>query len=244
MKKKIFPLIAVVALLLFLTLALTINLTAANAPREPARIQKTIVLNFDDGPRPKMLEELLPLLKKHKVPAAFFVIGATTKQNQEWLKKIHKAGYKIENHSWGHENFKKLFREKGAAAVASSIRKCSDAIFRITGRNPRFFRPPFWEINEEIEKIVAAEGYKAMKLNNPDINTLDYDDFAKGQPPGILTERIKKIIREREKNGDFSHVLVFHELPLTVMALEILIPYFQTRNYEFISLETLYGEKK
>lgn len=197
---------------------------------------KTIILNFDDGPRPKILEDLLPLLEKHKVPAAFFVIGATAKQNQEWLKKIHKAGYEIENHSWGHENFKKLFNKKGAGAIKSSLRKCGETIFQSTGRNPRFFRPPFWEINEEIEKIVVAEGYTVMKLNDQDVNTLDYEDYAKGRPPEILAERVKKIVREREKNGDSSHILVFHELPLTVKALEILIPYFRTQGYEFIRL--------
>ncbi len=237
-KKPIAPIIAV--LCLFLCGLLATDASVGNEPNE----RKKIVITFDDGPRPKILEDLLPLLEKHKVPAAFFVIGATAKQNQEWLKKIHKAGHEIENHSWGHENFKKLFREKGATAVASSVRKCSDAIFRITGRNPRFFRPPFWEINQEIEKIVATEGHKAMKLNDPDINTLDYDDFAKGRPPEILAERTKKIVLERERRGNFSHVLVFHELPTTVKSLKILIPYFLARNYEFIPLETLYRRKR
>ncbi len=157
--------------------------------------------------------------------------------NKELVRKMHDAGHGIENHSWNHENFKILFREKGAKAVKSNLTKADDAIFKATGRHPRFFRPPFWEINAEIEQIVKSLGYTIMKLENPDINTMDYADTSKHRPAEVLIERVKKIIAGREANGKFKHILVFHELPISAEALKILIPYFQNQGYKFIRLD-------
>lgn len=206
--------------------------------------QKTIVLCFDDGPRPAVLEKLLPVLENYKVPGTFFVMGWAAVQNKELVKKMHEAGHEIENHSWGHENFKKLFREKGAEAVKSNLNKTDNAIFKATDRHSRFFRPPYWEINAEIEQIVKSLGYTIMKLENPDINTMDYADTSKHRPAEVLIERVKKIIAERERQKIFSHILVFHELSITTGALETLIPYFQARGYKLVRLDECKGEKR
>lgn len=201
---------------------------------------KTIVLTFDDGPRPQVLKELLPLLEKYAVRANFFVMGAGIQNNQKLVRKMSDAGHGIENHSWGHENFKKLFREKGADAVKNSVLKTEIAILAATGKKPKFFRPPHWEINNEIEKIIKSLGYTIIKLDNPDINTLDYEDAVKKHPPEILTERVKKNIWAREKQRKFIHILVFHELQITIEALKTLIPYFQNQEYQFTHLDAVF----
>jgi peptidoglycan/xylan/chitin deacetylase (PgdA/CDA1 family) len=202
------------------------------------RTDKTIVLNFDDGPRPAVLKKLLPVLEKYGVRADFFLEGDLVSANKELVRKMHDTGHRIENHSWNHENFKKLFREKGAEAIKSNLNKADDAIFKATGRHPRFFRPPYEEINDEIEKIISSLGYTVMKLDNPDINTMDYADASKHRPPEILAERVKRLIAQREQQGGkFSHILVFHELMLTTEALKTLIPYFQNQGYKFVRLD-------
>ena len=42
---------------------------------EEVKKTKTIVLCFDDGPRPQVLKELLPLLENYDIPASFFMEG-------------------------------------------------------------------------------------------------------------------------------------------------------------------------
>lgn len=199
--------------------------------------EKLIVLTFDDGPRPYVLKNLLPLLKQYSAPATFFMIGAEILPNIRLVKEMGENGYEIENHSWGHENFVKLFREKGVGAARLNLEKTNDAIFMVIGRKPKFFRPPFWEINGDIDKIVRDLGLVPMKINNPDINTMDYADFSKHRPVEVLIDRVKKNIELREKQNFYKHVLTFHELPLTIEALKILIPYFQDRGYKFIRLD-------
>lgn len=203
--------------------------------------KKQIALTFDDGPNPKVLADLLPLLKTHAVHATFFVIGsvAEDKNNSEWLKKETAAGHEIENHSYGHDNFKKKFPEKGAAWIAQNLEKAARAITETTGRAPRFFRPPYWEITDEIARIAESHGYTVMRIAKPDINSLDYDDVDKHRSADTLTERVKKLIAGREAKGLAKHVLVFHELSLTVEALKTLIPHFKSRGYAFVRLDTL-----
>ncbi len=215
----------------------------SEANRKP--LEKIIVLTFDDGPRPKVLKNLLPLLKKHDVTATFFVIGANASDNAELLWYMSRAGHEIENHSWGHENLKKLYKQKGAQAIISNIAKTDQIIHEITTIKPCFFRPPFWEITDEIEKNIIPLGYIVMKLNDPDINTMDYSDFSNNRPPDVLVERVKKLVLSREKLGKSIHILVFHELPITVKALETLVPYFKKNGYKFARLDDLgYWERE
>ena len=200
-------------------------------------VEKFIILTFDDGPRPHILKNLLPLLQKYSVPATFFMIGSEILQNDKFVKEMGENGYEIENHSWGHENIVKLLNEKGSAAVKLNLEKTSNLIFKITGRKPRFFRPPFWEINGDVEKVVRDLGLAPMKLDDPDINTMDYADFSKHRPVEVLIDRVKKNIERREKQNFYKHILTFHELPLTIEALKVLIPYFQGQEYKFIRLD-------
>lgn len=183
------------------------------------------------------------MLKKYDAPATFFVEGAIASANEKLIKKIYDAGHEIENHSWGHEHFKALFEKKGATGIKSSVSKTDNAIFKATGRHSRFFRPPYWQITDKIEEIIAPLGYKIMKLDNPDINTEDYADAEKHRLPEVLAKRVKKIIAGRERQKIFDHVLVFHELSVTTEAMETLIPYFQSQGYKFIRLDEYKGER-
>lgn len=198
---------------------------------------KIIILNFDDGPNLKALKDILLVLEKYQIKAHFFVMGAAVEQNKTLIREMHEKGFYFENHSWGHENFRKLYRNKGGVAIEKSLKRTEDVIKRITGRKPKYFRPPFWEIERPIENIVISNGYKVMKLGSPDVNTMDYEDVARHRDQTALIERVKKIVSSREKSGIYHHVLVFHELPLTAKALNVLIPYFLSRGYKFELLE-------
>ena len=197
------------------------------------RAEKTIILNFDDGPRPKVLKDLLPLLESHGARAHFFMMGAAVLPNKKLVAEMSRNGHRIENHGWGHENFVRLYKNEGEEGIIRSLTRAESAILSATGRKPEYFRPPCWEINGKTEKIIAARGYRVMKLENPDINTMDYDDCARHRPPQALIDRVNKLIANHEKSGKFTQVLVFHELPVTVEALKTLIPQWLADGYRF-----------
>lgn len=204
--------------------------------------EKLIALCFDDGPRGAFLMGVLPFFDEHGVLATFFPQGWSAHKNQSWISKIGRRGHHIENHSWEHDFVTNVLKKKGAGGVCKELNRASELIQIITGRRPKYFRPPFWVINTEIEKIVNSCGYTVVKLGDPDINTLDYEEQAKKRPPEFLIERVRKVVDGREKRGIKKHVLVFHELPLTLEAMKILIPELQNRGYRFVTMEKYFEE--
>jgi peptidoglycan/xylan/chitin deacetylase (PgdA/CDA1 family) len=182
---------------------------------------------------------LLPLLQRYTIPATFFVIGENARHYEHVLQDVHARGHEIENHGYQHIKFTRLLREHGRDGVRRSLEKTADIVMRITGRAPRFFRPPFWDSTDELEQVVQALGYRMMKIGNPDINTLDYDDVAHKRPPQMLAERVRQQVGERAHRGVSDFVLVLHERHLTVDALAIAIPHLQEAGYTFCRLDAL-----
>lgn len=58
--------------------------------------------------------------------------------------------------------------------------------------------------------------------------------------PDNLSDYVKTLIRNREKKGIYSHILVFHELSKSKDALKILIPELQKQGYKFVRLNEYY----
>lgn len=219
--------------------------------------ERLIVLTFDDGPRPKILLggngrlgliEVLESLFGELIPAHFFVIGGEAKARPEIIKNLSNKGFLIENHTYGHENLPKLKSSKGDKKVIDSIEKTTKVICDITGRCPKYIRPPFWALNKETKELIenyalvnGGDKLKVVSLGNPDINTLDYDDYSSKRPASVLVKRVQNIIALREKQGIYKHVLVFHELPITVEALAVLIPYFKSIGYKFGTLDDYFS---
>lgn len=222
-------------LIIFVAVCLFIGYPVVTDSGSP---KKTIALTFDDGPRPYVLEGLLPLLERYNIKTTFFVCGEKVLENKDLVKAMHESGHEIENHSWGHPNCVKLLaKNNGHELLRQNLEKTSNVIFQATGRRPRFFRPPYWEINKEVEQIAFEVGCESLKIGNPDVNTMDYDDFAQRRSSEVLIKRVKSLVAAREQRGIFNHVLTFHELPVTVEALRELIPYFQNCGYKFIRVD-------
>jgi peptidoglycan/xylan/chitin deacetylase (PgdA/CDA1 family) len=62
---------------------------------------KSVFLTFDDGPSPGTAE-ILDVLKKHEVPATFFINGKTNRLLADQLKRIVAEGHSIGMHSYSH----------------------------------------------------------------------------------------------------------------------------------------------
>lgn len=95
-----------------------------------------------------------------------------------------------------------------------------------------------------------AKEYRILR----DVNTLDYTDafhkrFQK-DPKGAasaLAQNVRTLIQRREKAGVNTHILAFHELPVSLSALKILVPEWKKQGYEFLTLFSVYaceGERK
>jgi peptidoglycan/xylan/chitin deacetylase (PgdA/CDA1 family) len=116
----------------------TLQLFGAAILRGPADANR-IALTFDDGPSASYTEQILEILRSHDVKATFFVCGQNVERYPEILRRVQAEGHTLGNHSYCHPF--PFFRSR--AFLAREIDLTQEAIERITGERPRFFRPPF-----------------------------------------------------------------------------------------------------
>ena len=119
-----------------------------------SRKGKSVSLSFDDGPDPVLSPEILDVLKKYKVPAGFFLIGKKISGNEALVKRICEEGHIIGNHSFSHSN---LWDFMSSEKMAADIEKTVSAIRDVTGKSPRYFRPPYGVINPMVNKAVKKK---------------------------------------------------------------------------------------
>lgn len=98
-----------------------------------------VAMTFDDGPHPTLTPRLLDMLKARRLKATFYVIGNRVVQWPDIVKRIADEGHEIGNHTWSHPNLAKL----SDASVMAQIDRTTDAVYRVTGRPPVTFRPPY-----------------------------------------------------------------------------------------------------
>jgi peptidoglycan-N-acetylglucosamine deacetylase len=106
--------------------------------RGPAEGRK-VALTFDDGPAPPFTDQILDILRDHKVPATFFVCGQNVDRNPEALRRIHAEKHGIGNHTYSHP----FLYFKSHRRISREIDRTQAAIERVTGIPPRIFRPPY-----------------------------------------------------------------------------------------------------
>lgn len=122
--------------------------------------EKVIYLTFDAGYESGNTEKLLDTLKKHKVPAAFFVVDHYLKTNPDIVKRMVDEGHLVCNHSKRHPSMASItdfekFKEE--------INSVEESYKEITGKDmPKFFRPPMGKFSELSLKYTQDLGYSTI----------------------------------------------------------------------------------
>jgi len=110
-----------------------------NRSRVECNGRRCISLTFDDGPTMLRTPELLDILRASKVQATFFVVGKQAEQYPELLQRAFADGHLIANHTYSHPL---LFCFLTPSKLRREIEKGQEAIERICGERPRYFRSP------------------------------------------------------------------------------------------------------
>jgi len=134
---------------------------------------KEIALSFDDGPAQQYTPELLAVLKKEQVHAAFFCIGKNITGNEAIIKQIHEEGHIIGNHSFSHDIWFDLFSAK---KMLNDMRSMDDAMQDTIGLRSRLFRPPYGVTNPNIKKAILQGNYIPIGWNIRSLDTVIRDE--------------------------------------------------------------------
>jgi len=113
----------------------------ANLRRLPAAAvaRREIALTFDDGPDPDITPRVLDILDEHGVRATFFCIASEATKHPELCREIVRRGHAVENYSREHAMD---FAMRGMGGMRREISAAQSDLATLTGRVPRFFRPP------------------------------------------------------------------------------------------------------
>lgn len=185
--------------------------------------RKLIALTFDDGPNTTTTMQVLDLIEQYGITASFYVVGNNINDDSKAaMIRAVSLGCEIENHSQTHS----AMTEMTAEEIAAEIKFTSDKIEAVTGRKPKFFRPPYIAFNQLM--------YDTIDLTF--ICGNGAEDYLDEVTPEMRYERIMKqvcdgmIILLHDAEGNFR----------TVEALKMLIPKLLDEGYEFVTTTQLF----
>lgn len=158
------------------------------------RMEKAIALTFDDGPDPTHTPRILDILKENNIKATFFLIGSKVETYPEIVKRIYDEGHTIGNHTYSHSGSYTLW---SSDRIYEDICKTNDIIYKIIGKSPIYFRPPFGVTNPLIRRAVKNR----LECIGWSIRSYDTLEFLKRNS---ISERIVRHI----KNGD---IVLLHD---------------------------------
>jgi peptidoglycan/xylan/chitin deacetylase (PgdA/CDA1 family) len=184
-----------------------------------------LALTFDDGPS-DVTEEILNLLAPTPHKATFFLIGKRAEERPDVVKKILAQGHAIGNHTYTHSPRLGFL---SAGKVEDEIRRCDSVLYSISGKTPRFYRPPFGVTNPSIAKALKRTGHRVMGWS---IRSLD----TQIQDPEKIFSRIAPRL------GPGEVVLLHDTTARCVLVLQRLLPELEKRNLRSITLEELHDE--
>jgi peptidoglycan/xylan/chitin deacetylase (PgdA/CDA1 family) len=138
--------------------------------RLPAGAPGRIAITIDDGPDPEVTPRVLAQLAQARAQATFFCVGERVERFADLAREIVKSGHSIENHSQRHRH---TFSLLGPRGMSAEISRAQDAIGRVTGSNPRFFRAPAGLRNPFLEPVLARLGLRLASWTRRGFDTVN-----------------------------------------------------------------------
>ena len=189
--------------------------------------KKIIYLTFDAGYENGNTSAILDALKKHQVPATFFVVGNFLSQNPDLIKRMEKEGHIIGNHTMTHPNMSKISTKEAFQKELSDV----EAIYKeVTGKEMiKFYRPP-QGIYSTLNLSMAKElGYHTFFWS------LAYVDWYQDNQPDPQ-EAITKLTNRIHPGA----IVLLHSTSSTnALILDELLSKWEQMGYSFHSLKEL-----
>jgi cellulose synthase/poly-beta-1,6-N-acetylglucosamine synthase-like glycosyltransferase/peptidoglycan/xylan/chitin deacetylase (PgdA/CDA1 family) len=200
---------------------------AVNQPVRTYRVpDRTVILTFDDGPDPTWTPQVLRVLRKHRVPATFFVVGSAVARHPGIVRDMRISGAEIGVHTFTHPDL--VYSPDWRRGLELSETQL--AVAGAAGVKSSLVRPPYSSTPDAIDNNtwpvltdLGRRGYATV------LTTLDTKDW---QRPGV-----ERIVRNGTPAGGKGEIVLLHDAggdrAQTVAALDRLIPRLRDRDYRF-----------
>lgn len=216
------------------------GLPTADTVQRTGAHRRKVALTFDDGPDPTWTPQILDVLRRERVPATFFVTGASALGQGALLRRIIAEGSELGNHSTSHADL----GQRSPGAIRLELNATERLVEAYTGRTLRLFRPPFLgdadpDRRDELHatRVAARMGYLTVGLNvDPlDWRTLSRDAIVQRTIAGVeagTAAQPHQIVLLHDSGGDRSQ---------TIAALPGIIRGLRARGYKLVTVSTLAG---
>ena len=188
---------------------------------------KVLYLTFDAGYENGCTEKILDVLKKHNVPAAFFLVGNYIEKNADLVRRMVDEGHIVGNHTMHHWDMSKI---SDKAAFQKELTDLETLFASVTGKElPKYYRPPQGIYSEENLQMAKDLGYKTVFWS------LAYVDWNNDAQP-TAQQAFDKLL-PRTHNGA---VVLLHSTSATnAQILDELLTQWETMGYTFKSIDNL-----
>ena len=190
--------------------------------------EKVLYLTFDAGYENGCTEKILDVLKKHQVPAAFFLVGNYVEKNADLVRRMVNEGHIVGNHTMHHPDMGKITDK---AAFAGELTELEELFRQVTGKElPKFYRPPQGIYSQENLQMAKELGYKTVFWS------LAYVDWNNDAQP-TAQQAFDKLL-PRTHNG--AVVLLHSTSQTNAEILDELLSRWKDMGYRFESIDKLF----
>lgn len=184
---------------------------------------RQVALTFDDGPNAAKTPALLDALEKANAPATFFVVGSRAELVPDLVRRMAKGGSEVENHSYTHPNMNLII----PSAAESELLRNNVMIRSLTGRSPRFFRPPGGNAAPAVQRLAQSYG---LTLAYWTVDAIHAEDL--GSPAGLV-----RYVMAHVHPGS---IILLHNAPdVTTAAVPGLVAALRGQGYTLVTLSHL-----
>ena len=191
--------------------------------------EKVLYLTFDAGYENGCTEKILDVLKKHNVPAAFFLVGNYIEKNADLVRRMVDEGHIVGNHTMHHYDMSKL---KTKEAFQKELTELEEVFTSVTGKAlPKYYRPPQGVYSQENLEMAKELGYKTVFWS------LAYVDWNNDAQP-TKEQAFGKLLPRTHKGA----VVLLHSTSATnAEILDELLTKWETEGYRFETIDNLFN---
>jgi peptidoglycan/xylan/chitin deacetylase (PgdA/CDA1 family) len=176
-----------------------------------------VALTFDDGPNEGATAAILDVLEARGVRATFFVFGTKARERPELIERMVAAGHEVNPHTWAdHRSHLEMSEEE----LEDDVSRTLAVIEELGAPPPRYWRPPFGDVNDPLTpEVAAAHGLAVITW------TLDTVDWNTERTADLILSEVGDLVES-------DSVVLMHDVPETPRLAAGLLDRIATRGYE------------
>ena len=189
--------------------------------------EKVLYLTFDAGYENGNTPQILDALKKHNVPAAFFVVGNYLETSPDLVKRMVEEGHIVANHTYHHPDMSKI---SDRTAFEKELTQLETLYQEVTGdAMKKYYRPPQGKYSEANLKMANDLGYTTFFWS------LAYVDWYQDRQPS-KEEAFQKLLGRIHPGA----IVLLHSTSSTnAQILDELLTKWKEMGYTFRTLDEL-----